>query len=277
MLKDESDPSVAWNMAQLRASLKLIRYFMGADWYAREILEHHVSNAKGEHAIKSLLWSGRPEQHVKIMMLGLALKTLGLDVPDTGLVQKMDELKYASFASVYFELKVAHIYARNGFKVSFIKPQYGKKTPDMAISKNFLDAMVECKKRVGYGIAGTLDQLRRAKSQIAAVGKPGIIWIEVPDNSFQQEIECMPYLNAIQDELRNMPWISCVMLSWEQIAITDRKTYYGTKINGVGNRFSLSPIPQHVWCNPVHLDLANLYGEIIPFRGGPNKLLTFHE
>lgn len=205
-------------------------------------------------------WNGGPEELVRITRLGEALKILGFADEDANLPSKLEELRSDSFAKAYFELKIALIYARRGFKVKLLKPPKGSKSPDMLIGQAEIETFIECKKRksesessLAAKVGGVVDRLRDAREQIVSVGKHGIVYIEVEDNLDCSSSAIQAYTQAIVATLPELPEVSCVVVSWEKIEDQDEAVYLVTDARGIPNPVSLCPFPRELWCNPAAL------------------------
>ena len=121
----------AWNRVQSIAAFYLIYYFFGDRWYRlvfRDIKDASLFRDRSYlryvkhpriHPLTEMTLTGRPELEVRVIRLGESLKILGFSENDTNLSVKLDELRSDTFAAANFELKVASIYGRSGFNVSF--------------------------------------------------------------------------------------------------------------------------------------------------------------
>lgn len=274
--QNESDRHARWNLVQLGGALRLIQYFFGHKWYQKMMIdakppyvgalnfERNLSNTKSQlHPLSRSLWSGQPEDHLRLFGLGVALKTLGFADNDTKLSTKIAELKGNSFSKAFFELKIATTYALSGFSIEFLKPSKGQQSPDVAvISKCGPRTVVECKKReiastasLSTRINGVLDRLREAHAQIMAGYTHGIVCIEVEEGLLEDSSDINSYVQAIQNELRLLTKVSGVILSWEQRFQNEELTNIITPMKGILNPSpaSWNSIPVELLCNPANL------------------------
>lgn len=266
----QSDSKDAWNKAQLLAALRLIHHFFRKKWY-RIVLQRiddpsilsdrrylRFVKSSQAHPLAQTFWNGGPEELVRIVRLGEALKILGFADEDANLPSKLEELRSDAFAKAYFELKIALVYARSGFKVRLLKPAKGSKSPDMLIGQAEIETFIECKKResesessLAAKVGGVVDRIRDAREQIASVGKHGIVYIEVEDNLDYSSPAIQAYTQAIIATLPELPEVSCVVLSWEKIEDRDEAVYLVTDARGIPNPVSFCPFPRESWCNPA--------------------------
>lgn len=291
---DVADPHERWNKVQLKAAMRLIHHFLGPDWYELVIMRFGDLEAMSTRAYRRLVrtrqsqvhplaqsfWSGQPEEFVRVVGLGTALRVLGCE-NETNLATKIGELRGSSFAKVYFELKIALTYALNGFEVKFLKPREGMKTPEFSISKYGLKTVVECKKRevvsdapLDTRVGGVLDRLREAHAQIIGASRHGVVCIEVEDNLDFGSVDVKAYSEAIKAELPNIPQVTCVMLTWEKIlALKGNGIDLATGVSGIPNRhpwsLGFSSIPAEALCNPAELEQLEPYCVIPGLEGAP--------
>jgi hypothetical protein len=291
-----ADHKERWNKVQLTAAIRLIYHFLGHDWYELVIGRFGDPETMSTRAYRRLMrtkqppvhplaqsfWSGQPEEFVRVVMLGTALRVLGCE-NETNLATKIDELRSSSFAKAYFELKIALTYLLNGFDVKFLEPQpqKGIKTPDFSISKYGLKTVVECKKRettsaasLDTRVKGVLDRLDEAHAQIAAFSSHGVVCIEVEDNLDFANPTVKAYSDAIQTELPIIPEVTCVMLTWEKILVLKGNGIdLATGACGIPNRHPrsllISPIPAEALCNPAELELPEPYCVIAGLENAP--------
>src|SRR5262249_14459274 len=125
------DREKTWNMIQIAATLRIVKYALGDAWY-NIVLKHAEADetlAKRErqqfrrlaradpsqvHPLASTFWAGGSADHLHLVRFGAALRTLLFDSVDSNWKVKADELASAHFAHAYFEVRIASIYARNG-------------------------------------------------------------------------------------------------------------------------------------------------------------------
>lgn len=287
-----ADRSLRWNLVQLQAALRLVAHFFGSEWYKVAIggfndpdtmasrTYHRLVRSEQPHPLGEALWSGEPQEYVRFLGLGAALRVLGCE-RETSLEAKLAELRSAEFAKAYFELKIAALYALDGFEVKFLRPRKAVKTPDFSVSKYGLRTVVECKKRntasdapLQTRVGGVLDRLRDAHTQIAASSNYGVICIEVEDDLDFNSEAVKAYVNAVQSELPLLQAVTCVMITWETILhMQEEALSLSTAARGIPNtnlysqRFS--PIPAEALCNPNVLGALDL-GYVIPgLENGP--------
>lgn len=291
LIDKSADPFDEWNKVQLLASLRLIHFFFGHEWYnlvfrrieGTELFSDHryrrylKSRNENIHPLNDAFWQGEHIGLMQVIFLGVALKVLGTEMTESGLLGKLDELRSSSFAKTFFELDVALIYALKGFQVRFIRPIKGLKTPDLAISKDAIQAVVECKKREGKNstdqptrISGVLDRLQDAYAQIRASSQPGIIWIGVENNLGAANPDRIAYAESIQAELHHMPQVCCVMLTSQMVHESDKWYFLSHQITGIPNLDCHSQIPQYLWCNPNHLKRSSI-PEVFSYPDAPTR------
>lgn len=292
LVAGESDRQLAWNMLQIAASLRLISHFFGEEWY-RSILqrvEHEGllpnprlrrilrSDSQPSHPLTKDLWSGLPQHLIRVVHLAISLKVLGLDHPQSNVHLKLPELRSTSFAKAYYELKAAATYATAGFRVVFLRPAEGLKTPDFLVTDtNGTSAPVECKKRdtdakssIKVRANGVLDRLRDANSQLKQSGTPGICWIEVDDSLSREHPDLRIYQEYISAELPLLTSTHCVLLTWENVVAQTGVTHIFTGAIGMGNPGIQGTFPRDIWCNPNQIGhsfpshLVDLPGEEPP-------------
>ena len=263
----------AWNRIQVSAAFYLIYYFFGDDWYRlvfRDIQDanlfrdrRYIRYVKSPRIHPLTQWSltGQPEFDARIIRLGQALKLLGFGEYDTNLATKLDELKSDGFAAANFELKIAFIYARAGFKAKFLTPPKGSKCPDLLVQRDGFETLVECKKRKAVSdsplpvrVGGVADRLLDANSQINSVGDHGIVYIEVEENLDYNSPEIRAYVDKISSILPQVPAVACVILTWENITHPRPDVVsLSTEAFGLTNKTCSCTFPRQVWCNPAAL------------------------
>jgi hypothetical protein len=263
----------AWNRIQVIAAFYLIYYFFGDNWYRlvfRDIQDanlfqdrRYLRYVKSPRVHPLTQWSltGRPEFDARVLRLGEALKILGFAENDTNLTVKLDELRSDGFAAANFELKIAFIYARSGFRVKFLKPPKGSKSPDLLVQRDRFETVIECKKRKAVSdsllpvrIGGVIDRLLDANRQVTAVGNHGIVYIEVEENLDYNSPDIRAYVNKIGSTLPEVPAVSCVILTWEKITYPQPDVVsLSTEAYGITNKNCSCPFPRQIWCNPAAL------------------------
>lgn len=285
-----SDRNVAWNIIQLKASLKLIKYSFGEDWYRQVLRRINAKNGIEEvHPLHHSLWSGKPEDLVRVVHLGISLKVLQFEKPANNLSAKIPDLRRAdlSFEKTYFELKTAATYSSAGFNVEFLRERKGKKTPDLLVIGGSGRSYVECKKRdpqpcgeLSTMVNGALDRLREANSQFKAVGEAGIAWLEVEDGLNHNHPHFAEYVRYVLEELSLLSRIQCVLITSIHILTSGNVTHHITAAKGVPNRHIVPTVPRDLWCNPLRIGryfpafLVELPGA--PSLAIPNDLRSEH-
>jgi hypothetical protein len=270
-----SDSQRGWNLVQVAATLRLVRFALGNAWY-NVVLQHAEGDEKLDagkrrefrrlakaapsevHPLADTFWTGGPSELVRLIRFGGALRTLLFEAGDTNWKTKAEALASVDFAQAYFELKIASIYARNGFAVWFLPRLTGVQSPDLRLSKDGHTAVLECKKRVSHitaplqrRIRGIIDRLFDARDQITASGHQGIACVEVEDDLPPGDLAA--YTAAVRPVVSELLGVCCAMLTWE--ALTDAGDFVK-----VGNRFMAFPnphegctFPLRTWCDPALL------------------------
>lgn len=291
--QDDQDPHRAWNKVQLAASLRLIHHFFGDDWYRLVMGRVDSSGAMDDpkyrkylriddptrHPLNESLWSGQPAELVKIVRLGVALKVLGLDHPASDIDVKLPELRSASFSKAYFELKVAATYATSKFRVRFLRPEEGKRTPDILVGDSSGgEVPIECKKRDPVSTTGlearangVLDRIREANTQLKAFGVAGIIWVEVDDGLDFDDPEVAAYTEYVVSETPRITSAQCIVLSWEKLVETGDTTHLITGARGIPNDHVNPTVQREIWCNPDEIG-KGFPPSVIDVPGGPPLL-----
>jgi hypothetical protein len=267
----QTNPSDVWIRVQLAAALRLIRHFFGKDWYNivfRRIDDPTSLSEKKYlrfvrrpriHPLSEWFWSGSFAEHARIVRLGEALKILGIQNGSTNLRAKLKALRSEEFSTAYFELKIASMYVRNGFRVEFITPpKLGGQRPDFKIAKDGIETVVECKKRspvttanLTTKVQGVLSRLAEAIPQIAAISSHGIVCIELPNETSKTELEA--YSKAVLECLRKTSAVSCVILTWESDQDHKDAVSVVTEARGIPNPIAPCPFEKSIWCNPAAL------------------------
>lgn len=280
----DSDRPRGWNGIQLMASLRLICHFFGKDWY-RDNISRRINAEKGiedTHPLNDAFWSGKPEDYVRILHLGISLKVLQFDNPARDLLAKLPDLSRSdsSFEKTYFELKTAATYASAGFQVQFLRERKGKKTPDLRVIRASEQTYIECKKRdpssqndISSLVNGVLDRLREANAQFKGMGEPGIAFVEVEDDLNYQHPHFHQYSRYISDELALLSKIQCVVLSSLNILSKENITQIRTVARGLLNGHIVPTVTRELWCNPSRIGTA-FPRFIIDLPGAPPRTHT---
>jgi len=197
-----------FNLIELGISLRIIQRVMGKDWYEK-VLKQFASGTKIKtreykrlvgnedvHPLSEALWSGLPENYIRIISLAYFLEKLWKVDDSNNIFEKIKELRRSGFEKTFFELKCACYYEKKECKVEFInkiKKIKGIKTPEFMVISNGESAIVECKKKSKESF-DVRNNLQDGSDQIEAYGGPGIIFIEL---SQDQPID----VNALQKEV----------------------------------------------------------------------------
>ena len=270
--KQSADPKSAFNMIQRVAALKLIHYFLGDQWYERclarstpdfsdpRYLRLLRSSSPAKHPLNELLWTGQPSDIINIINLGLALKVLCIEYPESGVESRIADLRSVDYFKYFFELKVGLTYANLGFNVRYLDKR-DTRTPEMLVRgiKNY-QSYVECKKRnpdsssnLKQKANGVLDRIRDANSQFKSVSGMGITWVEVDSGLKKNGPELTTYLEYVLAELHFLTNTQCVLICSENVRSDDDLVLYSTSVTGVPNPSVQPTVPRELWCNPERL------------------------
>jgi len=268
------DPEKAWKMVQIAATLRLVRFALGDAWYNIVLKHAEADNALPDaerrqfrrlakadpsrvHPLADTFWAGGPADHLHLVRFGGALRTLLFESGDTNWKVKADELASVQFAHAYFELRIASIYARNGFSVRFIPLVPGVQSPDLQLRRDGSSAVLECKKRVSTladpvdrRVRGVVDRLRDARQQIAAAQQPGIAYIEIEAELPPADLEL--YTAAVAPLLVDLPEVCCAILTWEEVREHGEYFSVANGVRAFPNSHARCPFPV-AWCNPANL------------------------
>lgn len=215
-----------FNLIELGISLRIIQRVMGKDWYEKVLKQFspgtkiktrdykRLVRREDVHPLSEALWSGLPENYIRIISLAYFLEKLWKVDDSNNIFEKIKELRQFGFEKTYFELKCACYYERKECQVEFIKRKDGK-TPEFKIISNGEFAIAECKKKSKDSF-GVRDNLQKASDQIEAYGGPGIVFIELsPDHPID--------IDALQKEvdfhLREKKKVSSVIFVQERIIL----------------------------------------------------------
>lgn len=183
----ESDPGKRFNLTELDLALETIKTVMGQQWY-ETVLEQYpdTSNRAYQrfvrsataHPLSEALWSGQPEDYVRIIQLGIFLNQLWRNDNRNRLTEKIKELQQYLFHHTYYELKMSAYFDRRNYEVSFIPREEGLQTPDFRIDSNDGFAFAECKRKDSVSLQIDSD-VEKAASQLEGYGGPGVIFVEL--------------------------------------------------------------------------------------------------
>lgn len=275
----DSDGGLVWNMIQVRAALLLVHHFFGDKWYRLALasptppeednwrLQKYLRDTRTEsHPLNVSLWSGDPENLVKLLQLGASLKVLGFDHPESDLKSRIRALRSAEFSKAYFELKVAATYASAGFSVQFLRTRKNKHTPEMLVTEEGgASSFVECKKRDPKGgksiaarASGVLDRFREANLQFKHADGAGIAWVEVEDGLTYDHPDVVTYMEYVQGEMRFLQNTQCAVITSVIVETKGNMIHHRTMAKGIANPHVAPTAPREVWCN------ANEIGDALP-------------
>jgi hypothetical protein len=183
----EPEPGKRSNLTELDLALVTIKTVMGHEWYDTVLKEYpdtttqrykNFVRSTAVHPLSQALWSGQPEDYIRVIQLGIYLNQLWRNDNSNRLLDKIKELRQYSFHHTYYELKIAAHFDQRMSNISFIPRETGLKTPDFRIDSTDGFAFAECKRRDSESLQIDSD-VDEAALQLEEYGGPGIIFIEL--------------------------------------------------------------------------------------------------
>lgn len=267
--KKISDVGKRFNLNELEISLLIIREFLGSESYCKVLKKHQSKPVEDEkyqkivksdeiHPLSKNLWSGSPEDYIRVINLGRFLFDLWKKDDSNKLSNKVDELKKCDFPKTYFELKTACYFERKGLKIEFISREKGRKTPDFRIISKEGVCAVECKKQDPVRSFDLENHMTKAASQLKEYyeynGDSGIIFIELNDippnpESIQEQIDTY---------LEGKEWVNCVVITVEKYVKEGEFVELKTKAHKFKNSYSECDLPSKIREFVSKLDIPKL-------------------
>ncbi|MEM0489351.1 MAG: hypothetical protein QW707_09180 [Candidatus Bathyarchaeia archaeon] len=251
----ERDPKKRFNLVELGLALQIIRKVMGIEWYQRVLRRFEQGTTIPDkeywrlvksnkiHPLSEALWSGHPEQYIKIIQLAQYLNQLWRKNNSNNLLKKIVDLRKCSFEHTFYELKIAASLDRRGFPVTFIKEEKYLKTPDFRVDSIDGFAYCECKKKETTSLQVDSD-IEKAMSQIENYGGPGIIFIELLQKVDDEKAENI--FNRATTILEGSKKISLLILTSEELAREGEMIALRTKVYGIENKQAHFKVPESI-------------------------------
>lgn len=251
----EKDTKKRFNIIELGLALQIIRRVMGNDWYQKVLRQFQpgtkISNIEyrclvksdNVHPLSEILWSGRPENYIRVVSLALYFNQLWREDDSNNLSEKIKELRQYSFAHTYYELKISAFFDRRGFPVTFIKREKDLQTPDFRINSRMGFAFGECKRKDVPSLQINGD-VEKAALQIESYGGPGIIFIEVlPKINDKSAKDILDRASLLLAERKK---VSLFILTNEEQRNEFDMCVLGTNVWGIENSNAQSRLPETI-------------------------------